>query len=96
MTRIWNHLWGTSDGDRQLADILFAAHEHNIEVVEAACAEALNTGLRKADAILNIVSRYTSPEPPKAIDPPPHLQLKLAPIADCTRYERLGGTHASA
>ena len=96
MTRIWNHLWGTSDGDRQLADILFAAHEHNIEVLEAACAEALKTGLRKADAILNIVSRYISPEPPKAIDPPPHLQLKLAPIADCTRYERLGGTHASA
>lgn len=94
LARIWNHLWGTSDGDRQLADILFAAYEYDIDVVEAACAEALKAGLRKADAILNIVSRRTNPPPPKAIEPPAHLQLKTAPIADCARYDRLVGTHA--
>ena len=94
LARIWNHLWGTSDGDRQLADILFAAYEYDIDVVEAACAEALKAGLRKADAILNIVSRRTNPPPPKAIEPPAHLQLKTAPIADCARYDRLVGAHA--
>ncbi len=96
MTRIWTRLWGTSDGDRQLANILFAAYEHDIDVVEAACAEALKSGLRQADAILNIVSRRTNPPPPKVIEPPEHLQLKMAPIADCARYDRLGATHAVA
>ncbi|WP_419741357.1 Mu transposase domain-containing protein [Ruegeria sp.] len=96
MTQIWTHLRGTSDGDRQLADILFAAYQHDIDVVEAACEEALKSGLRKADAILNIVSRRTNPPPPKAIEPPAHLQLKMAPIADCARYDRLGGSHATA
>lgn len=96
LARIWNHLRGTSDGDQQLADILFAAYEHDIDVVEAACAEALKAGLRKADAILNIVSRRTNPPPPKAIEPPAPLQLKMAPIADCARYDRLGGAHAVA
>ena len=45
MMRVWAHLSDVSDGDRQMADILFAAHEHNIDVVEAACAEALDAGL---------------------------------------------------
>ena len=94
MTRVWNHLSDVSDGDRQKVDILFAAHEHNIDVVEAACAEALETGLRGADAILNIDSRRTNPPPPNPIEPPAHLRLKMVPTADCARYDRLGGTNA--
>ena len=50
--------------------ISFAAHEYSIDVVEAACAQALEAGLRRADAILNIVSRRPNPPPPKAIEPP--------------------------
>ena len=96
MTRVWNHLSDVSDGDRQMVDILFAAHEHNTDVVEAACAEALEAGLRGAEAILNIVSRRTNPPPPKPIEPPAHLRLKMVPTADCSRYDRLGGTHAVA
>ena len=38
------HLLDVSDGDRQMVDILFAAHEHNIDVVDAACAENLDAG----------------------------------------------------
>ena len=79
-----------------MVDILFAACEHNIDVVEEACAEALDAGLRSADAILNIVARRTSPPLPKPIDPPVHLRLKVEPVADCARYDRLGGLHATA
>ena len=52
--------------------------------------------LRGAEAILNIVSRRTNPPPPKPIEPPAHLRLKMVPTADCSRYDRLGGTHAVA
>lgn len=96
MTRVWNHLGDVSDGDRQMVDILFAAHEHNVDVLEAACAEAWKAGLRGADAILNIVSRRTNPPPPEPIEPPAHLRLKTVPTADCSRYDRLGGPNAAA
>ena len=79
-----------------MVDILFAAHEHSLDVVEAACAQALEAGLRRADAILNIVSRRPNPPPPKAIEPPAHLRLRVEPIADCARDDRLGGPDATA
>ena len=96
MSQFWTHLSDVSDGDRQMVDILFAAHEHSIDVVEAACAQALEAGLRRADAILNIVSRRTSPPPPKAIEPPAHLRLRVEPTADCARHDRSGGPNATA
>ena len=77
--------------------ISFAAHEYSLDVVEAACAQALEAGLRRADAILNIVSRRPNPPPPpKAIEPPAHLRLRVEPIADCARDDRLGGPDATA
>ena len=80
-----------------MVDILFAAHEHSIDVVEAACTQALEAGLRRADAILNIVSRRTSVHPhQKRLSPPAHLRLRVEPIADCARDDRLGGPNATA
>ena len=96
MSLFWTHLSDVSDGNRQMVDILFAAHEHSLDVVEAACAQALEAGLRRADAILNIVSRRPNPPPPKAIEPPAHLRLRVEPIADCARDDRLGGPDATA
>ena len=52
-----------------MVDILFAAHEHSLDVVEAACAQALEAGLRRADAILNIVSRRPNPPRQKRLSP---------------------------
>ena len=96
MSQFWTHLSDVSDGNRQMVDILFAAHEHSLDVVEAACAQALEAGLRRADAILNIVSRRPNPPPPKAIEPPAHLRLRVEPIADCARDDRSGGPNATA
>ena len=53
------------------------------------CAEALEAGLRSADAILNILARRTAPAPAETVTAPAHLRLREEPVADCARYDRL-------
>ena len=90
METIRKRLAGLPDGDRQMVDLLLAAHTQGIDAVEAACSAALDTGLRSADAILNILSRQSDPdELPDLVPIPPHLQLREDPIADCARYDRI-------
>jgi hypothetical protein len=45
------------DGDRQMAPTLGAALIDGLPAVEAACAEALEQGVRSADVVLNILAR---------------------------------------
>lgn len=80
------------DGDRQMVDLLLAAHDHGLEAVEIACVASLAAGLRSADAVLNILSRQNNPTvPPAEVSLPPHLRLRQEPIADCARYDRIVG-----
>ena len=73
-----------------MVDLLLAAHTQGIDAVEAACTAALDTGLRGADAILNILSRQGDPDDlPDPVPIPPHPQLREDPIADCARYDRI-------
>ena len=90
LTTIHKRLSGTPDGDRQMVDLLLAAHEQGVDAVEAACQTALNAGLRSADTILNILSRQNEPDDlPDCVPIPPHLQLREDPVADCARYDRI-------
>jgi len=90
METIRKRLGAVPDGDRQMVDLLLAAHAQGIDAVEAACTAALDTGLRSADAILNILSRQNDPDDlPDLVPIPPHLQLREDPIADCARYDRI-------
>jgi hypothetical protein len=58
-----------------MVDLLVAVHQQGIDDVEAACAEALQAGLRSADAILNILARRAAPAPTETVTPPAHLRL---------------------
>lgn len=89
MAKVQERLSRAPDGSRQMVSVLLAAHEKGLNMVEAACAEAMEAGLRSADAILNILSRQDRPAPTAPIDPPQHLRLREEPIADCARYDRL-------
>jgi len=90
LTTIRKRLSGTPDGDRQMVDLLLAAHEQGLDTVETACQTALNAGLRSADAVLNILSRQNEPDNlPDCVPIPPHLQLHEDPIADCARYDQI-------
>ena len=59
--------------------------EDGLEAVEAACAEALDSGACSADVVLNILARQCQPAPPASIPTPEGL------VADCQRYDRLRG-----
>jgi transposase len=89
LERVRRRLKGSDDGDRQMVKVLSAVLTDGLAAVEAACAEALAEGVHSADVVLNILARHRDPGPPAMILTPQALQLRLAPMADCARYDSL-------
>jgi len=87
--RVRRKLAGSSDGDRQMVDILTAVLSDGLPAVEVACAEAIREGVHSADVILNILARQREPAAPMTIMTPQALRLQHAPVADCARYDSL-------
>ena len=87
--RLRTRLSARDDGDRQFVKVLAAVLEDGLEAVEAACAEALDSGACSADVVLNILARQCQPAPPASIPTPEGLRLRHQPVADCQRYDRL-------
>lgn len=77
------------DADRQFVKVLGAVLDHGLDVVEAACAEALAAGIANGDVILTILARQRQPPTAPSIITPDALRLKVPPLADCGRYDRL-------
>lgn len=72
-----------------MVKLLSAVLADGLAAVETACAEALAGGVHSADVILNILARHRDPPPAATIVAPEALRLRLAPLADCARYDRL-------
>ena len=89
LERVRRKLKGSDDGDRQMVKVLSAVLSDGLVAVEAASAEALASGVHSADVILNILARRRDPGPAATILTPDALQLRHAPLADCTRYDSL-------
>lgn len=89
MERVRRKLRGSDDGDRQMVAILAAVLTDGLAIVDAACAEALEQGVRSASVILNILARRRDPAPSLTIVTPDALRLRHAPAADCSRYDSL-------
>jgi transposase len=89
MQRVRHKLARTTDGNRQMVDILGAVLTDGLTAVEAACAEALAQGVHSADVVLNILARQRDPEPVAQIQTPATLTLRYAPASDCARYDSL-------
>lgn len=98
LQRTRERLGNCSDGDRQFVGILAAVPAHGLQMVATACAEALVSKTVSRDLVLNILSRAGEQATVADCQPPDHLpKLRLPPLADCRRYDRLliGGGHAS-
>jgi transposase len=89
LERVRRKLKGSEDGDRQMVKVLSAVLTDGLAAVEAACAEALASGLHSADVVINILSRRREPDPMPTILTPDALRLRHLPIADCSRYDQL-------
>ena len=80
-----------------MVSILSAVLSDGLEAVEAACQEALAAGVASADVILNVLARQREPDRPANVLTPSALALRVAPVADCARYDTLReGPHATA
>ncbi len=98
LKRLQSRLDQLVGGDRQFVDILFAARLHGVEVTDKVCRKALSQGITQSDVILNILARELEGPQIKSVKTPPHLRLKIEPVADCARYDSLreGGAECSA
>lgn len=92
-------LQGRPDGDRQFVSILSVVRRHGLDEVAKACAQALADRTVSSDVILTILSRsHDDPHPAPAVQSPQLPLLRLIPVVDCGRYDRLlsGGAHGTA
>jgi len=89
LASVRKRLAGHDDGDEQFVGILAAVLEDGLEVVEAACGEALASKLCSRDVILNLLARRRQAPAPAPIATPQTLKLDVEPLADCSRYDRL-------
>jgi hypothetical protein len=89
LTQVRAKLKQHPDGDRQFVKVLGAVLDHGLAAVESACAEALEAGIASGDVILTVLARRRQPTPPPSVTTPEALRLKIEPVADCGRYDRI-------
>ncbi len=89
LTKLRARLGRSDEADRQFVDILAAIPEDGLDAVEEACRLALSEGLCSRDAVLNILSWGRDSAPTAPLAAPSLPQLRLVPMADCARYDRL-------
>lgn len=76
-------------GDREFVDILLAVQRYGMELVDKACAHAVENRIIRGEIILNSVARYLDPLPVDTATVPDSLTINIEPIADCSRYDAL-------
>lgn len=89
MQQVQRHLLQHLGGDREFIDILLAARQHGLEIVDRACRTAIAQGTTQGEVILNLVSRAVAPPVIEDVSIPERLQLQEEPTTDCGRYDRL-------
>jgi transposase len=99
MLEVRNILEDRLGGDRQFVSILSVVSRYGLEPVANACAQVIVDKTVSSDVILSILSRTHDEPQPEPI--PLSLQLpllKLIPVVDCYRYDRLllGGAYGTA
>lgn len=87
------------DGDRQFVSILSMVSRYGLESVATACAQVIADKTVSSDVVLTILSRTHDEPPPEPLPLSVQLPLlKLIPVVDCYRYDRLlkGGAYGTA
>lgn len=100
MAEVRKILEDRAGGDRQFVNILSVVSRYGLEPVAAACAQVVGDKTVSSDVVLNILSRAQDKEPsPEPLPPSSQLPLlRLIPVVDCCRYDRLlsGGAYGTA
>lgn len=89
MLRLQKHLLKQDGGDRVMVQVLAATPVHGLEAVLVAVELALESGRPSGDHVLNILARLKSPTARAGDVVRTAITLKVEPVADVHRYERL-------
>jgi transposase len=94
MSDVRTALAGRLGGDREFVNILSVVGRYGLDPVAAACKQAITDKTISGDIILSILSRtHDDPQPEPAELSAQLPVLKLSPVVDCFRYDRLLGGH---
>jgi len=88
-----------TDGDRQFGSILSVVSRYGLGPVATACAQVIADKTVSSDVVLTILSRtQDEPQPELFVSSTQLPILKLIPVVDCSRYDRLlsGGVYGNA
>lgn len=99
MVEVRKILEDRSGGDRQFVSILSVVGRYGLEPVATACSQVIVDKTISSDVILSILSRTHDEPPPEPLPLSAQLPLlKLIPVVDCYRYNRLlkGGAYGTA
>jgi transposase len=99
MVEVRKILEDRSGGDRQFVSILSVVGRYGLEPVATACAQVIVDKTISSDVILSILSRTHDEPQPEPLPLSAQLPLlKLIPLVDCYRYDRLlkGGAYGTA
>lgn len=91
ITLVQAHLLAMAGGDKAFVEVLMVARDHGMEILETACAMALEQKVVTVTVILNLAHRLAHPLPPPPQQTPESLHLQEEPMADCSRYDTLRG-----
>lgn len=89
MEKIKAHYLAGKGGDREFIDLLLLVPEHGIDAVQVACELAVEQGVLRLSAIINLINQLVEPTIDVAPDTQQYPKLETPPKADCKRYERL-------
>ena len=99
MVEVRKILEDRSGGDRQFVGILSVVGRYGLEPVATACAQVIADKTVSSDVVLTILSRTHDEPPPEPLPLSAKMPLlKLIPLVDCYRYDRLlkGGAYGTA
>lgn len=91
-------LMGRRGGDRQFVDILSCVSIYGLDAVTVACTQAVQAQTVSRDVVFNLLARGCDEPPVAEATLPTHVPaLRMPPLANCGRYDRLltGGCHAA-
>lgn len=99
MVEVRKALEERAGSDRQFVNILSVVSRYGLELVATACTQVIADKTISSDVVLSILSRTHDEPPPELLPLAEHLPLlKLIPVVDCCRYDRLltGGAYGTA
>ncbi|MBU2759926.1 IS21 family transposase, partial [Acidithiobacillus sp. RW2] len=86
ITLVQEHLQAKAGGDKAFVEVLLAARDHGMDILETACAMALEQKTVTVTVILNLVHRLAHPFRRSLSSPFAHFGIGVPPLGRAPSY----------